>query len=64
MNDLEAWMTGAGESDETLAGKLGVSRVQVSRIRRRICNPSPAIATKLEALTAIPAIDLLMRERA
>jgi transcriptional regulator with XRE-family HTH domain len=63
MADLEAWMKARGETDESLAPKLGLSRVQVSRIRRRICNPSPAVATKLESLTEIPAIDLLLRER-
>lgn len=63
MDDLEAWMTEAGETDETLSVKLGVSRVQVSRLRRRICNPSLPIAEKLETLTAIPALELLKRER-
>lgn len=64
MADLAAWMNANGETDESLAPKLGVSRVHVSRLRRRICNPSPDMAKRIEDLTAIPAIDLLLRERA
>lgn len=56
-------MTGAGESDETLAPKIGVSRVQVSRIRRNINKPSPSVAAKLEELTGIPAWDFLRPSR-
>lgn len=59
MADLNAWMKGEGESDETLAPKLGVSRVQVSRIRRGVNRPSLTVAAKLEELTGIPAWDFL-----
>ncbi len=51
-------------SDEALAEKLGVSRVQVSRLRRRICKPSPATAQKLEIITAIPAASFIFGEAA
>jgi len=64
MVDLASWMTAHGETDETLAAKLGVSRVQASRLRRRRCNPSPETAKKLEDLTKIPALDLMLRPRA
>ncbi len=59
MADLNTWMDGAGESDESLAPKLGVSRVQVSRIRRGVNKPSTAVAARLEELTGIPAWDFL-----
>lgn len=59
MQELQDWMARAGESDETLSRKLGVSRVQVSRIRRGICRPSPSTAQKLEAVTDIPAADFI-----
>lgn len=59
MSDLQEWMSRAGETDATMSQKLGVSRVQVSRIRRGICKPSPTTAQKLEAITAIPAADFI-----
>lgn len=55
MSSLAAWMDRAHETDETLAAKVGVSRVQISRIRRRVCEPSLAVAASLEAITGIPA---------
>lgn len=55
MTDLQSWMSRAHETDETLAEKLGVSRVQVSRVRRRKCRPSLGLAVRLEGLTGIPA---------
>lgn len=54
MHNLQAWMTANKESDETLAEKLSMSRVQVSRIRRGINGASKATALKLEDLTGIP----------
>lgn len=48
-------MTKAGETDETLAAKASVSRVQISRIRRDLSSPSPELAVRLEAITGIAA---------
>lgn len=59
MNALAAWMSEAGETDETVAAKAGVSRVQISRIRRNLSRPSPELAEKLETLTGRPAWDFL-----
>lgn len=63
MADLNSWMDDAGESDESLAPKLGVSRVQVSRIRRGVNKPSATVAARLEELTGIPAWDFLRPAR-
>ena len=59
MGDLATWMRAAGEDDDSLAEKLGVSRVQVSRLRRKVCKPSPETAERLERLTHIPAWDFV-----
>lgn len=59
MIDLALWMKTAGETDETVAAKLGVSRVQVSRIRRGVNRPSPTVAEKLQAITGYPAWEFL-----
>lgn len=55
MTDLQTWMERARESDASLAEKTGVSRVQISRVRRRICAPSLSLAARLEEITGIPA---------
>lgn len=55
MTILAKWMKDKGETDQTLAPKLGISRVHVSRLRRDVHKPSPELALKLEAVTAIPA---------
>lgn len=52
---LGRWMKVYSETDETLSPKLGVSRVQVSRLRRDCCKPSPRTAQRLEKLTGLPA---------
>jgi len=52
---LGHWMVRAGESDRTLADKLGCSRVHVSRLRRGLYNPRRDLALKLEKLTGISA---------
>jgi transcriptional regulator with XRE-family HTH domain len=52
-------MTKTGESDETLAEKAGVSRVQISRIRRDLSRPSPELADRLSKITGIPAWDFV-----
>lgn len=59
MNALATWMTAAGETDDTVSAKVGISRVQVSRIRRSLSRPSPELAVKLEALSGVPAWDLV-----
>lgn len=59
MNALASWMDRADEGDDTLAEKVGVSRVQISRIRRNLSRPSPELAAKLEVVTGVPAWDLI-----
>ncbi len=54
MKQLEAWMTENNVDDAALAARVGISRVQVSRIRRDINRPRPALARKLSAVTSIP----------
>lgn len=60
MGLLQNWMTEHTVKDEVLAEKVGVSRVQVLRWRLRQNRPSPLRARKLEAITAIPAGDLML----
>lgn len=45
--------------DEGAAALIGISRSQVSRIKRGINKPSPETAVRLEAVTGIPAWDFL-----
>lgn len=59
MNALATWMAAHNETDETVASKVDVSRVQVSRIRRGLSRPSLALAEKLEGLTGVAAWDFL-----
>jgi len=55
MTSLQSWMERAKETDESLAERVGVSRVQISRIRRRMVRPSLKLAATLEDITGIPA---------
>ena len=64
MSDLQNWMAEHGETDESLSPRVGVSRVQVSRIRRKICRPSIVTALRLEQVTGIPAAKLVMGDAA
>lgn len=64
MIDLAHWMADNRETDQTLAPKIGTSRVHVSRLRRKIHRPSPELAMKLEAVTGIPAWELLKPDQA
>ncbi len=64
MTDLKTWMSDNSETDETLSGKLGISRVHVSRLRRKLCKPSPATAIKLERVTSIPAASFIFETAA
>ena len=61
---LETWMSLAGYDDEKLAAEVGVSRVHVSRLRRRKCLPSRDVAKALERVTRIPAEKFIFEERA
>lgn len=54
MQKLQDWMIVKGERDETLAPKLGITRVQMSRIRRSVNGASKRTALELERLTNIP----------
>lgn len=63
MGLLEAWMNDQEVSDEQLAAKVGVSRVQVLRLRTGQNRPSPKTAKKLEAVTGIPASELIFEGR-
>lgn len=63
--DLQAWMKLKNLSDADLAAKIdGLSRSQVSRIRRRKSIPPPATAKKLAEATGIPAEMFVFVERA
>lgn len=64
MNALQTWMDRNGETDATLARKVAVSRVQISRIRRAKSGVSVKTAKALEALTQIPAANFLLGEGA
>lgn len=64
MTKLAEWMRANEETDETLASKLGVSRVHVSRLRRDVHRPRPGLARKLEELTGIPAAQFIFEDRA
>lgn len=57
-NPLAAWMRREALRDGDVATRVGVSRVQVLRIRRGQSRPSAWLAVKLSELTGIPAIDL------
>lgn len=59
MTQLETWMTQNHETDESLAAKADVSRVQISRLRRGINRPRPALASRLEKITSIPAAEFI-----
>lgn len=62
---LQEWMDLKGWKDADLAARLpGLSRSQVSRIRRRKSIPPPETAKRLEEVTGIPAERLAFEERA
>lgn len=54
MSKLQTWMAGANKDDEAVSLLVGLSRAQVSRIRRSKSRPSPDAAVKLELVTGIP----------
>jgi transcriptional regulator with XRE-family HTH domain len=56
-------MEAAEITDEKLAEKVGVSRVQITRLRNRANLPSLKTARALESVTGIPAGKFLTEER-
>lgn len=54
MGDLQRWMKRRKVDDDYVAEKTGISRSQVSRIRRLESRPSQDSAERLAALTRIP----------
>ena len=64
MSTLADWMRRNAETDQSLAPKIGVSRVHVSRLRRNVHRPSRELAMKLEEVTHIPAADFIFEDRA
>lgn len=64
MHPLKKWMADAQLKDADLAPKVGVSRVQIYRIREGQNRPSLKTARKLEEVTRIPAADLMTWEAA
>lgn len=63
--DLQTWMKLKQMSDADLAAQIdGLSRSQVSRIRRRKSIPPPETALKLAEATGIPAEMFVFAERA
>lgn len=61
---LQAWMGENKETDESLSRKVGVSRVQIRRIRLGENHPSRDTALKLEQITGISAATLVFGEAA
>ena len=57
-------MDAEGMKDGPLADLVGISRVQILRLRRGDNNPSLKTAHKLALITNIPAETFVMREKA
>ena len=64
MTLLETWMEANGVGDDAVATETGVSRVQISRIRRGLSKPSPELALKLSSMTGIAAWDFVKPDEA
>ena len=60
MNQLSTWMSANSETDDSLAAKAEVSRVQINRLRRGVNRPRQDLALRLSSITGIPAGDLIM----
>jgi predicted DNA-binding transcriptional regulator AlpA len=54
MTILQQWMDKNGLKDHQVAAKVGLSRVQVSRVRRNLVGPSVKAAKRLATLTGFP----------
>lgn len=59
---LREWMEARGETDATLAGRVGVTRSQINRIKHGASRPGIDTAIALEAITRIPMDRLLKGE--
>jgi transcriptional regulator with XRE-family HTH domain len=64
MKQLTEWMTANDETDETLAAKAEVSRVNINRIRRGVQKPRTDLAKRLAEITSIPAADFIFGSEA
>ena len=53
MSKLQNWMTKNGWNDTQMAEAVGVSRVQINRIRRGVCGASVHTALRLQEITKI-----------
>jgi transcriptional regulator with XRE-family HTH domain len=61
---LQEWMDKRKLNDAQVAARVdGLSRSQVSRIRRGVSRPSPETALKLSQLTKIPPQKLIFAEQ-
>lgn len=54
MNKLQKWMTLNNRRDADVGAAVGLSRVQISRLRRDLTGASVASAKRLAKLTRIP----------
>lgn len=62
--NLQEWMADRGFKDADVAERIeGLSRSQVSRIRRRWSIPPLQTARKLSVLTGIPVESFMVAER-
>lgn len=64
MTALQTWVDAAKLTDEALAAKVGVSRVQITRIRNGVCRPSVKTAQKLAEVTGVPAANFILPDLA
>lgn len=63
MTTLQQWMTRKSLTDADLAARIeGISRSQISRIRRGVSTPSRKTAEKLSEVTKIPAARFIFGE--
>lgn len=56
---LQQWMSSNGKRDEDVAELVGISRVQVSRIRRGLSHASSDTAKHLASLTGTNWTDFI-----
>ena len=61
---LDQYMTEHGLSTAELARRLGVTQPYVWRIRAGTRRPSPELAQRMEAETGIPAMQLMLGDKA
>jgi transcriptional regulator with XRE-family HTH domain len=51
---LAAYLASGGDSQQSLAAKVGVSQAHISRIAKGHAVPTPALAVRLAAVAQIP----------